>query len=75
MGCNVHDIQNKVVVYDIRNKKLKKLAYFGMIQNYDKFSRWNVKFNKIYTFKNFHIYWKMINTRHVIYWSNYIYFE
>jgi hypothetical protein len=22
-----------------------------MIQNYDKFSRWNVKFSKIYTFK------------------------
>jgi hypothetical protein len=56
MGCNVHDIQNKVIVYDIRNKKLKKLAYFGMIQNYDKFSKWNVKFNKIYTLKNFHIY-------------------
>jgi hypothetical protein len=23
MGCNVHDIQNKVVFNDIRNKKLK----------------------------------------------------
>jgi hypothetical protein len=23
MGCNVHDIQNKVVVYDIKNKKPK----------------------------------------------------
>ncbi len=30
MGCNVHDIQNKVVVYDIRKKNLKYLAYFGM---------------------------------------------
>jgi hypothetical protein len=22
-GCNVHDIQNKVVIYDIKNKNLK----------------------------------------------------
>ncbi len=49
MGCNVHDIQNKVVVYDIRNKNLKQLAYFGTIQNYDKFSRRNEKSGKIYT--------------------------
>jgi hypothetical protein len=39
MGCNVHDIHNNVVVYDIKNKSLKQLAYSGMIQNYDKFSR------------------------------------
>ncbi len=39
MRCNVHDIQKKVVFYDKRNKKVKQLAYFGMIQNYDKFSR------------------------------------
>jgi hypothetical protein len=37
MGCNVHDILNKVVVYDTRKKNLKYLAYFGMIQNYDNF--------------------------------------
>jgi hypothetical protein len=36
MGCNVHDIQNKVGVYNTKNKNLK---YFGMIQNYEKFSR------------------------------------
>jgi hypothetical protein len=39
MGGNVHDIPNKVVVYDIKKKALKLLTYFGMIQNYDKFSR------------------------------------
>ncbi len=39
MGCNVHDIQNKVVVYNTSNKNLKQLAYFNMIQNDDKFSR------------------------------------
>jgi hypothetical protein len=37
MGCNVHDIKNKVVVFNIIDKKLKKLTYFGTIQNYDKF--------------------------------------
>jgi hypothetical protein len=39
MGCNVHEIQKEVLFYDIREKKLKQLIYFGMIQNYDKFSR------------------------------------
>jgi len=28
MGCNVHDIQKKVVVYDIKNKKLKVVNIF-----------------------------------------------
>jgi hypothetical protein len=37
MGCNVHDMENKVVVYDIRNKNLKDLTYLGMIQNMIKF--------------------------------------
>ncbi len=31
MGCNVYDIQNEVVIYDIKNKKLKQFTYFGMI--------------------------------------------
>jgi len=34
-----YHIQNKVIVYDIRDKNLKQLAYFDMIQNYDKFSK------------------------------------
>jgi hypothetical protein len=38
-----------------------------MIQNYDKISRWNAKFGKIYTIWNFHIYSTMINTKYVIY--------
>jgi hypothetical protein len=45
-----------------------------MIQNYDKFSKWNAKFNKIYTFWDFYIYLTMINTKHVIYWGSYMYF-
>ncbi len=39
MGCTMHDIQNKVVVYDTRNKNLNYLAYFGIIQNYNKISK------------------------------------
>jgi hypothetical protein len=31
-----------------------------MIQNYDKFSRWNANFSKIYTFWKIHIYSTMI---------------
>lgn len=34
-GCNLHDIYIKIVIYDARNKNLKQLAYFSMIQNYD----------------------------------------
>jgi hypothetical protein len=39
MGFNVHDIQNKVIVYDIIMKNLQKIAYLGIIQNNDKISR------------------------------------
>jgi hypothetical protein len=45
-----------------------------MIQNYDKFSKWNAKSGKIYTLWNIHVYSTMINTKHVIYWGNYMYF-
>jgi hypothetical protein len=31
-----------------------------MIQNYDKFSRWNVESSRIYTLWNFHIYSKWL---------------
>jgi hypothetical protein len=34
MGCNVHVIQKKIVVYNTRNKNLKWLAYFCMTQNF-----------------------------------------
>jgi hypothetical protein len=44
-----------------------------MIQNYDKFSKWNAKSGRIYTLWNFHIYSTMINKEHVIYWDIYIY--
>ncbi len=74
MGSNVHDIQNKILVYDARKKNLNQLAYFGMVQNYDKFWKWNTKSSKIYTFWDFHIYSTMINIKHVIYWGNYMYF-
>jgi hypothetical protein len=56
MGCNVHDMEIKVVVYDIRDRNLKLLTYFGMIQNYDKISRWNAKSGKIYTLKNSYLF-------------------
>jgi hypothetical protein len=75
MGCNVHDIQNKVVVYDMRKKNLKQLSYFGMIQNYDKIWKWNIKSGKNYTLWKIHMYSTVINTKHVIYWVNYMYFE
>lgn len=45
-----------------------------MIQNYDKFSIWNAKFNKIFTLWKFYIYLTMINKKHVMYWDNYMYF-
>jgi hypothetical protein len=34
-----------------------------MIQNYDKFSRRNANFSKIYTLSKFYIYSTMINTK------------
>jgi len=48
------------------------LAYFGMIINYDKFSKWNIEFGKSYTLWKIDIYSTMINTKHMIYWSNYV---
>ncbi len=45
-----------------------------MIQNYDKFSKWNRKSKKIYTLRKIHIYSTMLNTKNVIYWGNYKYF-
>jgi hypothetical protein len=34
-----------------------------MIPNYDEFSKWNAKFDKIYTLWKIHIYSTMINTK------------
>jgi len=45
---------------------LQESTYFVMIQNYDYFSKWNVKSSKIYTLWKIHIYSTMINTKHVI---------
>jgi hypothetical protein len=44
-----------------------------MIQNYDKFFKWNTKSSKIYALWKIHIYSTMINTKHVIYWGNYVF--
>jgi hypothetical protein len=46
-----------------------------LIQNYDKISKRNIKFDKIYTFKKNHIYWTMINTpkKKTIYSDKYTY--
>jgi hypothetical protein len=45
-----------------------------MIQNYDKISKLHTKYEKITHFEKIHIYLTMINTKHVIYWGNYMYF-
>ncbi len=50
------------------------ITYFGMIQNYDKFSKWNIEFDKIYTLWEIDIYSTMISTKHMIYWGSYVYF-
>jgi hypothetical protein len=67
-------LKKKVLFYDIKKRNLKWLTYFGMIQNYDKFSRWKPKSNKIYTLWKIHIYLVMSNMKYVIYWGNYMYF-
>jgi len=54
----------KFGIYDTRKKK--NVEYFGTIQNYDKFSRWKIEFDKIYTLWKIHIYSTMINTKQVI---------
>jgi hypothetical protein len=44
IGRNVHDIQNKVAVYDSRNKKSKVVSIFWYDSKYDKFSNSSAKF-------------------------------
>jgi hypothetical protein len=40
---------NKIVIYDTINQNLQYLMYFGMIWNYDHFSKQNTKSNRIFT--------------------------
>ncbi len=61
-----HTKQNCNLWYK-KKKKGVELTYFGMIQNYDKFSKWDIEFGKIYTLWKIHIYSTMINTKQVIY--------
>jgi hypothetical protein len=42
---------------------MKYLTYSGMIQNYDKISRWNVEFSKVYTLWKININSKIINKK------------
>jgi hypothetical protein len=49
MGCNVHDILNKVVDYDTRKEKPKIVCIFWYDSNYDIFSRLYAKSSKLYT--------------------------
>jgi hypothetical protein len=58
-----HTKQNCSLWYKKQKPKLI-LAYFGTIQNCDKFSRWSKKFGKIYTLQKIDIYSTMINTKH-----------
>jgi hypothetical protein len=74
MGCNVHDILNKVVDYDTRKEKPKIVCIFWYDSNYDIFSRLYAKSSKLYTHWKTHIYTTMINTKHVIYGGKYMYF-
>jgi hypothetical protein len=53
-------MQKKIVVYDIRNKP--KVFNIFWHDSYDKLSRWNAKFGKIYTLWKVHIYSTMIKT-------------
>jgi hypothetical protein len=55
----VHDIKKKIVVYDTK-KKIPKIINISW---YDKFSRWNAKFDRIYTLWKIHIYSTMINKK------------
>ncbi len=48
MGCNVHDIQNKDVVYDTKNKNLM-INFQDETQNLVKSTLWKI-----------HIYWAFI---------------
>jgi hypothetical protein len=51
----MHDIYFKNLTYDLNF--FLKITYFStLIQNYDKFSKRNTKFDKIYTFLKIHIY-------------------
>jgi hypothetical protein len=47
--------------------KLKIVSIFDIIQNYDNFSKQNEKFEKIYTFWNFHNYSTITNTKYYVY--------
>jgi hypothetical protein len=55
MWCNVYVVLKKLVTYNIKTLNMKLLTFFGMIWNYDKFSRWNTKSNKICALSKFYI--------------------
>ncbi len=40
MGYNLHDVLNKIVVnITLKNVNLKNITFFGIISNYDHFSK------------------------------------
>jgi hypothetical protein len=52
MGYNVHDVLKKFLFYITLNSTIK-INIFGMISNYDHFSRWNIESTKnMYIFTN-----------------------
>jgi hypothetical protein len=65
--------KKKIIAYNILKKNLKVLTSFGMIWNYDKFSKQNTKFGKIYALLKFYISPNLIVKKHMTYWGNYKY--
>ncbi len=52
---------------------MKVLTCFGIIWNYDKFSRWNTKFGKNCALSKIHISPNLIVKKKMTYWGNYKY--
>jgi hypothetical protein len=68
MWCNIY-----VVGYNIKKFNLKMLTCFGMIWNYDNFSKRNIRSGKIYALSKNNIYSNLIAKKHKTYWGNYKY--
>jgi len=66
MWCNVYVVQRKFVAYDIK-KNSKVLTCFGMIWNYNKFSRWNTKSGKMCALSKICISPNLIVKEHMTY--------
>jgi hypothetical protein len=66
MWCNIYVVSRKLATYNIKNKILKMLTCFGMIWNYNKFSRQNTKSSKVCALSKIHISPNLIIKNHDI---------